>query len=129
MLIDGDSASASEIFAGAIRDNRRGTVMGQRSYGKGSVQGIFPLTSSKAGIRLTTAKFYSPKGQAISQRGVQPDIPIQVAAKPAVADPAAAGDEQFVSTGADVDRVLDSATRFAREQLTRRAPPRAAAGR
>ena len=49
VLIDGDSASASEIFAGAIRDHRRGTIVGQRSYGKGSVQGIFPLTAGRSG--------------------------------------------------------------------------------
>ena len=60
VLIDDQSASASEIFAAAIRDNRRGSVIGQRSFGKGSVQGIFPLGYAGAGIRLTTAKFYSP---------------------------------------------------------------------
>jgi carboxyl-terminal processing protease len=73
VLIDGDSASASEIFAGAIRDHRRGVVVGQRSYGKGSVQGIFPLSMAGCGVRLTTAKFYSPSGQPISNRGVSPD--------------------------------------------------------
>ena len=74
VLIDGDSASASEIFAGAISDHHRGTIVGQRSYGKGSVQGIFPLASAGAGVRLTTAKFYSPSGAAISKVGVEPDI-------------------------------------------------------
>lgn len=82
VLIDSDSASASEIFAGAIRDHRRGTVVGIRSYGKGSVQGIFPLRSVKGGVRLTTAKFFSPSGQAISLRGVTPDVVIQSTAKP-----------------------------------------------
>ena len=82
VLIDGDSASASEIFAGAIHDHHRGTVIGQRSYGKGSVQGIFPLTRSKAGLRLTTAKFYSPSGQAISHHGVNPDVLVHMTAKP-----------------------------------------------
>ena len=62
VLIDGDSASASEIFAGAIKDNNRGTIVGSTSFGKGSVQGIFPLGFAGAGIRLTTAKFYSPSG-------------------------------------------------------------------
>lgn len=81
VLIDGDSASASEIFAGAIHDHRRGTIVGQRSYGKGSVQGIFPLNLSKAGVRLTTAKFYSPSGQPISQRGVFPDVEVRTANK------------------------------------------------
>ena len=74
VLIDGDSASASEIFAGAIKDASRGKIVGARSYGKGSVQGIFPLGSSGAGARLTTASFYSPKGHPISHVGVTPDI-------------------------------------------------------
>jgi len=81
VLIDGDSASASEIFAGAIHDHHRGVVVGHRSYGKGSVQGIFPLTRFKSGIRLTTAKFYSPSGQAISDHGVQPDVQAHTTAK------------------------------------------------
>lgn len=76
VLIDGDSASASEIFAAAIRDNRRGTIVGDRSFGKGSVQGIFPMTRSGAGVRLTTAKFYSPLGRQIDKVGVSPDIPV-----------------------------------------------------
>lgn len=82
VLIDGDTASASEIFAGAVRDHRRGTVIGQRSYGKGSVQGIFSLTTSKAGVRLTTAKFYSPSGREISRRGVEPDLAVRTVKKP-----------------------------------------------
>ena len=83
LLIDGDSASASEILAGAIRDHRRGTVVGETSYGKGSVQGIFPLASANVGVRLTTAKWYTPSGQAISGQGVQPDITVRTTAKPA----------------------------------------------
>jgi carboxyl-terminal processing protease len=81
VLIDSDTASASEIFAAAVRDHKRGRIVGQRSYGKGSVQGIFPLTSSKAGVRLTTAKFYSPNGQAISKQGVTPDVVVHNVAK------------------------------------------------
>jgi carboxyl-terminal processing protease len=83
VLIDGDSASASEIFAGAIKDHHRGAIIGQRSYGKGSVQGIFPLSVAGAGVRLTTAKFYSPSGAGISKVGVSPDIEVTRAAKPA----------------------------------------------
>ncbi len=82
VLIDRDTASASEIFAGAIHDNGRGTVIGERSYGKGSVQGIFPLAVSQSGLRLTTAKFYSPSGQAISNQGVTPDKTVTLAARP-----------------------------------------------
>ena len=82
VLIDGDSASASEIFAAAIKDNNRGRIVGETSFGKGSVQGIFPLGFAGAGIRLTTAKFYSPKGTPISRRGVVPDDDVQVVARP-----------------------------------------------
>jgi carboxyl-terminal processing protease len=86
VLIDGDSASASEIFAGAIRDQNRGTLIGQRTYGKGSVQGIFRMQSAHAGICLTTAKFYSPNNVAISDRGVAPHreiAPTYIVARPA----------------------------------------------
>lgn len=77
VLVDGDSASASEIFAGAIKDSGRGKIIGARSYGKGSVQGIFPLGKSGAGARLTTAKFYSPSGRAIANVGITPDIDVR----------------------------------------------------
>jgi carboxyl-terminal processing protease len=82
VLIDRDSASASEIFAGAIKDNDRGRIVGETSFGKGSVQGIFPLGYGGAGVRLTTAKFYSPKGTAISHRGVEPHERVRVVARP-----------------------------------------------
>ncbi len=85
VLVDSDSASASEIFAGAIHDHRRGTLLGETTYGKGSVQGIFPMQSAKVGLCLTTSKFYSPSGQAISDRGVTPDVvvaPTYIAARP-----------------------------------------------
>ncbi|TWT69612.1 S41 family peptidase [Crateriforma conspicua] len=72
VLIDGNSASASEIFAGAMSDRGRAVVVGSTSYGKGSVQGVFRMRSAKFGLCLTTAKFYSPSGRAISQNGVRP---------------------------------------------------------
>jgi len=74
VLIDGDSASASEIFAGAIRDHNRGYVVGQTSYGKGSVQGVFHNERGNGGMRLTVSKFYSPNGSAISSRGIIPHV-------------------------------------------------------
>jgi carboxyl-terminal processing protease len=74
VLIDGDSASASEIFAGAIKDHGRGLVVGTTSYGKGSVQSIFPLRSANTGLRLTTAYFYSPTGKVYQNTGVEPDL-------------------------------------------------------
>ncbi len=82
VLVDADSASAAEIFAGAIRDHRRGTLVGTRTYGKGSVQGIFPLSIDGAGVRLTTAKFYSPSGRSYNRVGVDPDIVVHTAARP-----------------------------------------------
>lgn len=112
VLIDGDSASASEIFAGAIRDHRRGKIVGVRSYGKGSVQGIFPLTASSAGVRLTTAKFFSPSGQEINKRGVSPDVTVRAAMKPA------AGDESSLARvqGTADDLTLRTALQVIREQ-------------
>jgi carboxyl-terminal processing protease len=81
VIVDQDSASAAEIFAGAIQDLHRGTVVGVRSYGKGSVQGIFPLDGTTAGVRLTTAKFYSPSGRPYSRIGVEPDRVVHQVAK------------------------------------------------
>ena len=110
VLIDRDTASASEIFAGAIHDHERGVVLGERSYGKGSVQGIFPLNSSRAGVRLTTAKFFSPSGQAISKVGVSPHRTIHQAAKPNT-------DDVAVSSSADsqADPVMAAAVETARQ--------------
>ncbi|MEK6269454.1 MAG: S41 family peptidase [Planctomycetales bacterium] len=82
VLVDENSASASEIFAAAVRDHHRATLVGRNSYGKGSVQGIFPLARCGAGLRLTTAKFYSPNGKPISNIGVKPDIVVHQAEKP-----------------------------------------------
>jgi carboxyl-terminal processing protease len=117
VLIDRDTASASEIFAGAIRDHHRGEVVGERSYGKGSVQGIFPLEGHGAGIRLTTAKFYGPSGQAISKQGVTPSIAVQTTAKPDSTG-------QFVVDTPARDTVLiagiDAAKRLAMPELSQR---------
>lgn len=85
VLVDRDSASASEIFAGAIADSGRGHIVGETSYGKGSVQGIFRMQSAKFGLCLTTAKFYSPSGRPISRNGVVPTVPVEstyIAARP-----------------------------------------------
>lgn len=75
LLTDGDSASASEIVAGAIHDHRRGTIVGRKTYGKWSVQSILP-GHAETGFRLTTAKFYSPSGQTYGKIGIKPDIEI-----------------------------------------------------
>jgi carboxyl-terminal processing protease len=111
VLIDGDSASASEIFAGAIRDHHRGVIVGVRSYGKGSVQGIFPLNIAGMGIRLTTAKFYSPNHLPFVHVGVQPDIVVVQTAKPITGQVAAA------PNGGSTDAILAAGLQAARHQL------------
>ncbi len=103
VLIDEDTASASEIFAAAICDHGRGEIVGHQSYGKGSVQGIFPLAASKAGVRLTTSKFFSPKGKPISQQGVVPTIPVHITAKP-VSSSAAPPDDLVLKASLQVAR-------------------------
>lgn len=113
LLIDHDSASASEILAGAIRDHRRGTVVGETSYGKGSVQGIFPLAAAELGVRLTTAKWYTPSGKAISGHGVAPDVVVRTAAKPVDQTPVA-----IVADDA-ADPVLSAGLQVAKAQMAR----------
>ncbi len=117
VLVDHDSASASEILAGALQDHRRATILGARTYGKGSVQSIFSLRSAPAGLKLTTAKFYSPLNRPYSEQGVQPDIPIALrsAAKPdgdgsIPSEEASFGDPQL-------DVVLAAAIRTAKSQV------------
>tara|TARA_B100000965_G_scaffold402300_1_gene427959 strand:- start:385 stop:1518 length:1134 start_codon:yes stop_codon:yes gene_type:complete len=76
VLINNGSASASEIFAGALKDHKRAIILGENSYGKGSVQSIIPLKNG-GGIRLTISKYYLPSGDSISEVGVTPDIVVE----------------------------------------------------
>ena len=76
VLINNGSASASEIFAGALKDHKRAIILGENSYGKGSVQSVIPLRNG-GGIRLTISKYYLPSGKSISEVGVSPDITIK----------------------------------------------------
>jgi carboxyl-terminal processing protease len=76
VLINGGSASASEIVAGALQDHKRATLIGSRSFGKGSVQTIIPLGQNNGALRLTTARYYTPSGRSIQAKGIEPDVTI-----------------------------------------------------
>lgn len=78
VLVDNDSASASEIFAAAVQENRRGLIVGRKTYGKGTVQTHFPLQSVAGTFWLTTAKFYSPTGREMAGTGVNPDVSVKM---------------------------------------------------
>ena len=82
VLINKGSASAAEILAGALKDNKRATIVGTRSYGKGSVQSLIPLGNGQTALKLTTAKYYTPSGISIDGIGITPDIPITQSSLP-----------------------------------------------
>jgi carboxyl-terminal processing protease len=77
VLINGGSASASEIVAGALQDHKRATILGTRSFGKGSVQSFIPLGHGRGALLLTTARYFTPSGRAIQAKGIAPDIVVQ----------------------------------------------------
>lgn len=85
VLVNGGSASASEIVAGALQDTRRGIIMGSRTFGKGSVQTILPM-SNQAALKLTTALYYTPSGRSIQAEGIKPDIILDKVEVAVVAD-------------------------------------------
>ena len=96
VLIDAGSASASEIVAGALQDHRRAVVMGQRSFGKGSVQSLLPL-GRDAALKLTTARYYTPSGHSVQEGGITPDITV-----PQLSDPDLAKRSRFQMRESDL---------------------------
>lgn len=121
VLINGGSASASEIVSGALQDHRRAIVVGTKSFGKGSVQTIIPLRGEGA-MRLTTARYYTPSGRSIQALGVSPDIIVNQPLPPVVdpnADPEAVKTEQKVRSEADLRGIIsnDSMTEDEKKQL------------
>lgn len=103
VLVNGGSASAAEILAGALKDNGRALLIGRRTYGKGSVQSVIPLTDGHA-IKLTTSRYATPSGAVINERGIAPDV--------ALAGP----------DSAPTDPTVDDEVRAAMRELQRRAP-------
>ncbi|MBL9073506.1 S41 family peptidase [Tabrizicola sp.] len=127
LLINGGSASASEIVAGALQDHRRAVVVGTKSFGKGSVQTLIPLRGDGA-MRLTTARYYTPSGRSIQALGISPDIVVNQPERPPV-DPNATEEEKSAAlreqSEADLrgaisnDSMTDEEKRLYEEELAR----------
>ncbi|MGR3221339.1 MAG: S41 family peptidase [Candidatus Anammoxibacter sp.] len=81
IILNNGSASASEIVAGAIKDNKRGILLGNRTFGKGSVQSLLPVEDGKSALKLTTARYYTPSGISIHEIGIEPDIHVELSVK------------------------------------------------
>ena len=103
VLVNGYSASASELMTGAIRDYKVGTIMGTNTFGKGIVQQIFTLKDG-SGIKITTSRYYTPNGECIHQVGIAPDIEIEL-------------DEDLYYGDEKIDNQLDAAVDYLKEQL------------
>lgn len=111
VLINVGSASASEIVAGALQDQRRALVMGERSFGKGSVQSLMPLTNDSA-LKLTTALYYTPAGRSVQEGGIAPDIRV-----PQLSDPDAAKRAKLAMRESDLRRHLVNEINLDDQQL------------
>jgi len=113
VLINAGSASASEIVAGALQDHRRALIVGERSFGKGSVQTIVPMADGSA-IKLTTALYYTPKGRSIQAMGIEPDLKIPFVAPPKDEDREMR--ERFTVREKDLTRHLENGNKDAKEK-------------
>jgi carboxyl-terminal processing protease len=111
VLIDAGSASASEIVAGALQDHRRALIMGQRSFGKGSVQSLLPL-GPDAALKLTTARYFTPSGKSVQEGGITPDIRV-----PQLSDPDFALREKFQTRESDLRGHLINELGIADEEM------------
>lgn len=115
VLINNGSASASEIVAGALKDNKRAIILGTRSFGKGSVQTVLPL-DEKRGIKLTTALYYTPSGTSIQAKGITPDIVVEEVNVPKGQDPK----ERFSGfSEADLSGHLDNGNKTVSKQVAK----------
>ena len=101
VLVNGGSASASEIVAAALQDHKRALILGTQTFGKGSVQTILPLGNLSA-LRLTTAEYFTPKGRSIHEVGIKPDIVMDPMAAPVAAETPAAGQAAESEAGGSV---------------------------
>ena len=108
VLVNGGSASASEVVAGALQDHKRALILGARTFGKGSVQTILPLNERSA-LRLTTAEYFTPNGRSIHETGIKPDIVMDPRDGPASGAPAAAEKATEPKTGAPAGNPEESA--------------------
>ena len=121
VLVDGGTASASEIVAGALQDHHRATVMGAQTFGKGSVQTILPL-GNNAGLKLTTARYYTPSGRSIQAKGIEPDVQVDDGRESANRIR-----EANLEHHLDTAKSLDKAVRNAPAEKVGNAPPGASA--
>jgi carboxyl-terminal processing protease len=119
VLIDGRSASASELVAAALQENGRATIMGQRSFGKGSVQSVVSLGADKGALKLTTALYHGPSGRTVQRTGVGPDIELVTGAVPAAAPSRREADRPRALPGMD-----EPPPPKARVEQARCAPPK-----
>ncbi|MBF0521807.1 MAG: S41 family peptidase [Candidatus Omnitrophica bacterium] len=112
VLINEGSASGSEILAGAIKDNKRGILIGTKSFGKGSVQSVIPLPDG-SGLRLTTSKYYTPSGASIHEKGIVPDI---------IVEPMALSKDDKDDTKAKVDELFENVEKQNKEPAKDKEP-------